>query len=174
MNKEFWNQRYGEKNFAYGQEPNTLLKNILDNQLAGKILFPAEGEGRNSVYAASKGFDVYAFDFSEEGKNKAEKLAKENNLTIHYEINSFENYSTPDNSFDYIAMVFTHLPKEIRQVNFRKLIKYLKPGGLLIVIGFSKKQSGKTSGGPKDLYMLFSEEQLRNDFEGMKNINIEE
>ena len=52
MNKEFWDERYNEENFAYGHEPNVLLKKILDKLPAGKILFPAEGEGRNAVYAA--------------------------------------------------------------------------------------------------------------------------
>lgn len=173
MNKEFWDERYNEENFAYGHEPNVLLKEILDKLPPGKILLPAEGEGRNAVYAASKGWQVNAFDISEAGKRKAEKLAKESKVTILYEINSFETYSAPENSFDCIAMVFTHLPKGIRQTNFRKLLSFLKSGGMLIVIGFSKNQLGKSSGGPKDIDMLFSEEQLRNDFGIMKNIRIE-
>jgi SAM-dependent methyltransferase len=171
MTKDFWNERYHAKDFAYGKEPNVLLKGILEKMPVGKILFPAEGEGRNAVYAAMRGWDVYAFDISEEGKQKAERLAAEKKVTIHYELNSFEEYTSPENFFDCITLVFSHLPVESRQANFRKLLSYLKPGGKLIVIGFSKSQLGKSSGGPKDLDMLFSEEQLSGDFEGMKNIS---
>ncbi|MEO8147810.1 MAG: class I SAM-dependent methyltransferase [Bacteroidia bacterium] len=174
MTKEFWNERFAAEDFAYGQEPNALLKNILDKVPAGKILFAAEGEGRNAVYAATKGWQVYAFDISSAGKQKAEKLASEKNVKIDYELNSFENYSARENFFDCIALVFSHLLSQTRRSDFRRLINFLKPGGLLIVIGFSKKQLGKPSGGPKDLNMLFSKEQLRSDFVGMKNISSEE
>jgi hypothetical protein len=70
-----WNERYGADEYVYGKEPNGFLKEFIDNHPPGKILLPAEGEGRNAVYAASKGWEVTAFDFSEEGKKKALKLA---------------------------------------------------------------------------------------------------
>lgn len=173
MTKDFWDERYLSKDFAYGKEPNVLLKGILEKMPVGKILFAAEGEGRNAVYAAMKGWDVYAFDISEEGKQKAERLAAEKKVKIHYELNGFEEYTSPEHFFDCIALVFSHLPVESRQTGFRKLLPYLKPGGMLIVIGFSKSQLGKSSGGPKDVEMLFSKEQLFLDFEGMKDLSVE-
>lgn len=45
--KEFWDQRYSEEGWAYGQEPNEFLKeNWRYFQSAGKILCLSEGEGR--------------------------------------------------------------------------------------------------------------------------------
>jgi SAM-dependent methyltransferase len=173
MTKEFWNERYAESDFAYGKEPNALLKKFLEKMSAGKILFPAEGEGRNAVYAATQGWDVYAFDISEEGKRKAEALAKEKNVEIHYTINSFQDYSAATNTFDCIALVFTHLPEEIRRACYQRLLNFLKPGGIVIVIGFAEEQLGKTSGGPKDTTMLFSMNQLLEDFDMLENIEIE-
>jgi SAM-dependent methyltransferase len=173
MTKEFWNERYAESDFAYGKEPNALLKKILDKIPAGKILFPAEGEGRNAVYAATLGWDVYAFDISEEGKRKAGALANEKNVEIHYTINSFQDYSTAANTFDCVALVFTHLPEEIRRASYQRLLNFLKPGGTVIVIGFAEEQLGKTSGGPKDKTMLFSMNQLSGDFDMLENIEIE-
>ena len=73
--KEFWEIRYAEKQYAYGENPNVYFKEQLDKLKPGKILLPAEGEGRNAVYAAKQGWEVMAFDLSSEGKNKAEKLA---------------------------------------------------------------------------------------------------
>ena len=72
--KEFWNERYRQNEFAYGEEPNEFLKEQLAKLQPGSILFPAEGEGRNAVYAAQSGWQVSAFDISEEGKKKAERL----------------------------------------------------------------------------------------------------
>lgn len=37
-----------------------------------------EGEGRNGVYAAKLGWEIDAVDWSEKGKEKAERLAAEN------------------------------------------------------------------------------------------------
>ena len=69
--KEFWDERYAEPDYVYGKAPNKYFKEKLDEIQRGKILFPAEGEGRNAVYAAKKGWRVSAFDISEKGKEKA-------------------------------------------------------------------------------------------------------
>jgi ubiquinone/menaquinone biosynthesis C-methylase UbiE len=174
MIKEFWNERYASKEFAYGTEPNILFKAIIDKLPPCKILLAAEGEGRNAVYAATKGWQVDAFDLSEEGKQKAEKLADHKQVAIHYTVSSFEDFTARENSYDCIAFIFSHLPEAIRQQNYRKLLRYLKPGGLCIAIGFSEKQLGKSSGGPKELSMLFSEKQLREDFHELKDMQIRE
>ena len=73
---DFWNERYAQKEFVYGTQPNTFFKEQLDKLDTGNILLPAEGEGRNAVFAASQGWDVLAFDISESGKKKAIQLAK--------------------------------------------------------------------------------------------------
>ncbi len=138
MNKEFWDERYADSDFTYGKEPNVIFKKYLAQIPKGKILFPAEGEGRNAVFAATLGWDVYAFDISQEGKNKAEKLAKDRGVDINYTITDFEHYIASENFFDCIALIFTHLPTPIRKASYQHLLQFLKPGGSLIVIGFSK------------------------------------
>jgi hypothetical protein len=65
-----WNERYSKDGFAYGEQPNNYLKEQLEKLQAGSILFPAEGEGRNAVFAARLGWKVSAFDISTEGKEK--------------------------------------------------------------------------------------------------------
>ncbi len=71
MSMDFWNARYSDNDYAYGIEANECIKQELQKLKAGKILSPAEGEGRNALYAAKFGFEVYAFDPSIEGRNKA-------------------------------------------------------------------------------------------------------
>ena len=73
--KDKWDDRYSKSEFAYGELPNDYLKDQLNIIPAGTILFPAEGEGRNAVYAATLGWSVYAFDQSIEGRKKAIQLA---------------------------------------------------------------------------------------------------
>lgn len=51
-----WDQRYGEPGFAYGTKPNEFLLSVLNFILKGRVLSLAEGEGRNAVFLASKGY----------------------------------------------------------------------------------------------------------------------
>ena len=81
-----WNTRYSKDGYAYGEHPNNYLKEQLLKLKPGAILFPAEGEGRNAVFAAQRGWKVFACDISFEGKNKADLLALKNHVMIDYQI----------------------------------------------------------------------------------------
>lgn len=170
---EFWNQRYAEKEYAYGESPNRFFASEIQKLTPGMVLCPAEGEGRNAVYAASKGWKVKAFDSSIEGKNKAEILAKKKGVSIDYELSDFQNYA-PNVFFDCIALLFAHSSPDQRQKHHLLVSKWLKPGGKIILQGFSKNQLGKSSGGPQNLEMLFNKENLLEDFNALKIEMIEE
>lgn len=162
--KEFWNERYADKDYAYGIEPNVFFKTQLETLPKGQILFPAEGEGRNAVYAAQQGFEVFAFDSSEEGKNKAEHLAKLKNVSLKYSISSIEEIDYPQDFFDVIVLIFAHFPAKFRKEYHQKLLTYLKPNGFIIFEAFSKEQIHNTSGGPKNVEMMFSEDEIKAEF----------
>ena len=171
---EFWNQRFSTTEYAYGENPNTFIAEELRNLKPGKILFPAEGEGRNAVFAAKLGFDVTAFDPSSEGKKKAEMLAAREKVDINYRLMGYENMDFPKESFDCIVLVFAHMPGSMRNLVHHKLVAYLKPGGTLILEGFSKEQITKNTGGPKSLDFLFAEQELRMDFSEFEHLKVEE
>lgn len=162
--KQFWNKRYAEHEFAYGKEPNQFLNEHLHLLPKGKILFVAEGEGRNAVFAAKNGFQVYAFDYSDSGRKKAKDLASENNVVIDYEVSDVLQLSYEKNSFDAIVFIYTHFPSDIRKKAYEKLLNLLKINGKILFEAFSKEQINYTSGGPKDSAMLFSEDEVKNEF----------
>ena len=168
---QFWNERYAAKEYVYGTEPNQFLKSQLEKLSPGKILFPAEGEGRNAVYAAQLGWQVTAFDASVEAGKKAEKLARNKNVKINYQINDFENIEFSTESFDCIALVYAHMQSNKRNEYHQKLISFLKPGGSLILEAFSKKQINNNTGGPRNIEMLFSVEEMKSDFRNLDEIN---
>jgi hypothetical protein len=72
---QFWNQRYGNAEYVYGEDPNKFLASQIKVLKPGKIIFPCEGEGRNAVFAAFLGWQVAAFDGSAVGQFKALQLA---------------------------------------------------------------------------------------------------
>jgi SAM-dependent methyltransferase len=172
--KEFWNSRYQDEEYAYGIEPNTFFKSFIDANPPGKILLPAEGEGRNAVYAALKGWEVCAFDYSEQARSKALRLAREKEVQINYVVFDLMNLNMDNQTYDAIALTFVHLPSKIRRSVHRHLENLLKPGGKLILEAFSKEQLRKDSGGPRNEDMLYNMETLREDFRYLNIDNIEQ
>ena len=162
--KQFWNERYAASNFAYGKDSNQFLKENLHFLPKGKVLFVAEGEGRNAVFVAKNGYEVSAFDYSESGQQKALMLAQEHGISINYIVSDVLELPYENESFDALVLIFAHFPAEIRKQAHFKLLELLKPGGKILFEAFGKEQLNYTSGGPKVIDMLFSEEEVKNEF----------
>lgn len=176
---ERWNDRYSNEEFAYGEEPNNYLKEQIEKLTPGTILFPAEGEGRNAVFAAKLGWKVAAFDISAEGKNKALKLAEANNVPIDYQVGELETLNYHADQFDAIALIYAHFPAEIKSSIHRTLETFLRQDGIIIFEAFSKKHLEYLAindkvGGPKDIESLFSIEEIQADFPNYEIIQLEE
>lgn len=177
--KDIWDERYKTDEFAYGEEPNVFLKEQIDKLEPGKILFPAEGEGRNAVYAAKLGWDVVAYDISAEGKKKALKLVDKTNVKIDYKVGELENFDFHSDEFDVIAFIFAHFPATIKSEVHRNLDKLLRSGGIIIFEGFSKTNleyvaKNQNVGGPRDIDMLFFLEEIRTYFTDYEIIMLKE
>lgn len=176
---ERWNERYRKAEYAYGTEPNEFLKEQLQLLKPGRILFPAEGEGRNAVFAARMGWQVSAFDISDAGKKKALALASQHGLTIDYQVGGFETVRFSQNQFDAIAFIFAHFPADIKSRCHRTLQAYLRPGGTVIFEAFSKNHlkynaANERVGGPREFDMLFSVQELEADFVGYEVVQLAE
>jgi len=174
-----WNDRYSTDEFAYGEQPNNYLRERLMQLDTGTILFPAEGEGRNAVFAAKLGWKVSAFDISIEGKNKALQLAENNNVSIDYQVGELQELDYKAEQFDAIALIYAHFPSAIKSTYHKTLSSYLRSGGLLIFEAFSKKHlrylaKNEKVGGPKEIDMLFSIEEISTDFENYEILVLEE
>lgn len=174
-----WNERYSQEAFAYGEEPNQFLKEQLSKLQAGKILFPAEGEGRNAVHAALNGWAVTAFDISSEGKKKALQLAGKHGVNIDYMVGPLEELQFEKASFDAIALIYAHFPAHLKSGLHKALSELLKPGGTILFEAFSKGHLAYNSvnekvGGPKDIDSLFSIEEIKADFPNFEIIILEE
>jgi 2-polyprenyl-3-methyl-5-hydroxy-6-metoxy-1,4-benzoquinol methylase len=168
--KEFWDSRYKSEDYAYGKEPNVFFADQIGNIPPGKLLLPCEGEGRNAVFAAALGWEVDAVDFSESGREKAMTFAKKSDVNFKYYINKIEEYKAPTEFYDAIGLVYAHFHKQNRNKIHAELIKFLKPGGWIILEAFSKKQIPYESGGPKDVDMLYDVNDLKQDFGSFKKV----
>lgn len=162
----FWDQRYAEHETVYGFNPNQFFKQFIDRQKPGTILLPAEGEGRNAVYAASKGWTVDAFDFSSVARDKALQLALQKGVQINYEVVSLEAFKAA-RQYDAVALIYVHMPPELRSRFHQEIVKSIKPGGYLLLEAFSKEQLELESGGPRDPSLLYDAPALCKDFQSL-------
>ncbi len=178
MNQK-WDNRYKDQEFAYGKEPNVFFKEWLQKFEPGSILMPADGEGRNGVFAAQLGWQVTSFDLSVEGQSKAMQLAKENHVTLDYIVGDLEQLKFNKETFDTIGLVYAHFSAEKKSVFHKKLNDYLKEGGIVILEAFSKnhihlRKLNPKVGGPNDIDMLYSKEEIIADFKNYEIVLLEE
>lgn len=166
--RELWNQRYSERDFVYGKEPNQFFKEQIEKLTPGKLLLLGEGEGRNGIFAAKLGWKVDAFDFSETAKEKALRFAQSENVKINYEVSDLQTAEVNENFYDAVGVIYLHLPEDIRENIHAKAQKSLKKDGVLILEAYEKDQIKNSSGGPKDLDLLYSLEDIYTDFQDLE------
>lgn len=176
-----WDQRYDIEDYIYGTDPNKFLKNQLEKLTPGNILFLGEGEGRNAVFAASLGWKVDAVDFSINAKNKALNLAEKHGVSINYKIQNLSEFVPISNHYDVISTIYLHLDPDLSEKIYSKIYDALKIKGKLILEVFAKEQLGQNSGGPKNIEMLYSLDDIKKLFVGIefnalenKTINLKE
>lgn len=169
MDTQKWNERYAEAGYAYGSAPNEFFKSQLELLPTGKILLPADGEGRNGIYAAQLGWEVTSFDISIEGRKKAMQIANDQGVEIDYLVGDFRTFDLKPKYYDVLALVYAHFPAQDKSAFHRELTSYLKPGGTVIFEAFSKShlalvQENPSVGGPRNIDMLFSLDEIKTDF----------
>ncbi len=164
--QQFWDTKYADKAYIYGTQPNQFFKESLQQiTTPGRILLLAEGEGRNAVFAAQMGWQVTAIDFSEKGREKALELAELHNVQIDYQIMDIRDFRFEDHEpWEAIGLIYAHFPPIFRTEIHQKCLAALRPDGQIILEAFNPEQLRYSSGGPKDVAMLYTPDLLRADF----------
>lgn len=164
----FWDQRYAEPGFKYGTEPNAfLVEQAVRLSPVSRVLVPGDGEGRNGVWLAQQGHQVLSADSSAIGLQKATELAANRSVSLATALVDLTDWQPAPASQDAVVLIYTQLPGSIRQRVHRQLAQGLTSGGWLILEAFHPRQLTHASGGPKDVDMLYTSEQLQEDFDGM-------
>ncbi len=171
---QFWDGVYDEEEFVFGTEPNAWFAehdSLLEK--GQRILMVADGEGRNSVWCARKGMVVDAFDLSEKAVQKAERLARENGVSVSFSVHGIDDWSWVPDSYDAVAVIMCQFATPaMRTFLFDHCIKTLKKDGLLFVLGYSPKQLEYKTGGPPWVEHLYTEAMLRQYAAGMEILEL--
>ena len=161
-----WNARFAKDGFVFGTEPNEWLqRNAASWKPGSRVLSVADGEGRNSVWLAKQGHQVDAFDISEVGVAKARRLALDNQAIVNFTVASCDDFSWPQSHYDGVATIFVQFADpDLRTRLFANMVRSLKPGGSLILLGYTPKQLEYRTGGPSVLSHLYTPDMLREAF----------
>ena len=171
---QFWDARYTGEDYLFGVEPNAFLARQVARLKAGeRALSIADGEGRNGVWLARQGLDVHAVDSSAVAQEKARRLAQTHGVTLQYELANLLEWTWPEEAYDVVVGIFIQFmnPDE-RARMFSGIRAALKPGGLLLLEGYTPRQLEFGTGGPPHAEYLYTEELLRTAFADLTIIEL--
>lgn len=173
---ETWNRRYAGDEFLFGTEPNAWLREHVGSlPRAGHILSVADGEGRNSVWLAQQGFQVDAFDVANRAVEKAQAYAHRQGVSVNFAVADVDGFAWPQSAYDGVAAIFVQFADpDMRQRLFERIARSLKPGGVLILQGYTPKQLAYRTGGPPFLSHLYTREMLTSAFADLSILELRE
>lgn len=174
--RETWDARFAGDEYIFGTAPNAFLASQESRLVAGgRALSVADGEGRNSVWLARQGMHVTAFDIAPRGVDKARALARQAGVTVEFHVSAVEDWAWTPDAFDVVAAIFVQFaPPAVRARMFAGMLRTLKPGGWLLLQGYTPRQLEYRTGGPPCAEHLYTPALLRQAFAGHEIVELRE
>jgi SAM-dependent methyltransferase len=160
MDREHWDQRYGEKELVWSTEPNRFLVPEVEGLEPGRALDLAAGEGRNAIWLATRGWAVTAVDWSEVGLEKGRLLAEHQAVTVEWILADLQEWEPPERAFDLVIVLYLQPPADLRARVWRLAAAAVADGGRLIVIGHDLANLTEGWGGPSHRGFLYTSEEV--------------
>lgn len=173
--RAFWDGRYGDESYLFGERPNAFLERQADRLRPGMTaLAVADGEGRNGVWLARRGLAVTSTDISPRAVAKARALAARHGVEVDARLADLDAWDWPVEAFDVVVGVFVQFtPPDMRDRLFVRMKQALKPGGLLLLEGYRPEQLAYGTGGPAQVENLYTEALLRDAFADMEVVSLD-
>jgi 2-polyprenyl-3-methyl-5-hydroxy-6-metoxy-1,4-benzoquinol methylase len=156
-NPERWDRVYADPTPFFNTAPNAFMTEVVKGLKPGRALEIGMGQGRNTVYLAKLGWDVSGFDISERGMEIARKSAEAAGVKITTIKASMDDFEYGVGQWDLIVATYEGASW------LEQAVQGLKPGGFVVVEGYSKTpQSPPGAGfGPNELLKLFMDQNLQ-------------
>lgn len=141
--REQYDEKYGDESFYWSVRPSDTCFGVLKHMPPDRHLRLLDigcGEGRNAVFFARNGYEVHAFDISENGIQKTKRLAEEAGVSVHAfqaDLNEFRLGEKFDILFSSGTLHSSH--PDIRDELFDNYKAFTSEGGLNVLNVFVKK-----------------------------------
>ncbi len=154
MDAERWDQRYREGGGGTGPA-RVLEENPHLLPLRGRALDLACGPGANSLFLASRGLDVHAWDFSPVAIERLRAAALDRGLSVTTEVRDVLSRPPEPQSFDVIVV-----SRFLERSLVSSLTEALRPGGVIFYQTFLLEAIDKTVGPKNRCFRLGKNELL--------------
>lgn len=170
-----WTEKFAVEDYVYGTAPAQFLLDQAHHLTAGQsALVLADGEGRNGVFLAKRGMAVTSLDGAPTGVAKARRLAVARGVALRALLGDLRDWPWEEAAFDAVVGIFFQFADpDFRSAIFAGIRRTVKPGGLVLLHGFSTGQMGYTSGGPGRLAHLYTPDLLAEAFAGWDILRLE-
>lgn len=159
-----WDARYAAAdNGLFGEGPSLGLAMLWGRPDFNprSALLPADGDGRNGTWLASRGVSVTAVDLSGEATRRAEARDRRAGVPVERLTADLETWRPdPGERWAAVLIHFLHGPQALRERVVRLGVEALSPGGWLAVEGFAKAQAARSDMGPDDPDKLYDLDAL--------------
>lgn len=164
-----WDERYQSEEYVFGTEPNEFIARIRPYlPMQGRALDLATGEGRNGIFLAQLGLEAEGVDMSIRGLEKAQKLAQQKGVRFATRVADITEMPLPADHYAVITSVFCHFAEPERSRTLQRVITALQSGGLFAGVFYHPDQIGRGTGGPSDLAMLGTLEEMQQALHGLE------
>ena len=102
-------------------------------------------------------------------------MAQQRGVAAKFELVDIASWDWGENRFDLVAAIFIQFaPPGMRENMFAHIRRCLKPGGLLLLQGYTPRQLQYGTGGPSQAENLYTEALLRKEFADMEILHLRE
>jgi SAM-dependent methyltransferase len=159
-----WNKRYESTPSLWTDNANAALVEFASALVPARALDLGAGEGRNSVWLATRGWRVTALDVSDVALARAAERAAARGVQLHCRTADWREHDLSPASLELVVVSFMHPDRRERPSMYERAAQALVPGGYLFVTGVHEVDHGRR--GPPDRERLHTPERLRETFEG--------
>jgi SAM-dependent methyltransferase len=168
FDQAYWDNRYGTGTDVWSGAANPVLVSETVGLAPGRALDVGCGEGADSIWLATRGWQVTAVDFSAVAleRSAARSLmagadaveSAEIAARIQWEQQDVTRWIPPVAAYDLVSAQFMHLPSMERTPLFAALADAVAPGGTLLIVGHDVSVSHDSEHSPEaDLFFTAEE-----------------
>lgn len=168
MRREDWDKRYASVESLWAAKPNRFLVAEVSSLPPGRSLDLACGEGQNSIWLASLGWQAIGVDFSPVAIEKAKARAARESVAVEFVCADLLEFEPEREAYDLVLVFYIHVPVDERRIVLERAAGALTPGGTFLLVGHDLANLTEGVGGPRDPDLLFTPHDIAAELHGLE------